>query len=100
MATPTHIKWWWALLLISSYFGRTLSLYLLNTYLRTKDLDDLLVSDWVVLFNGIIDIPAAVLAFLLVRSIDARQTAKSTRMMRSAIRRIGPQETGRDATDA
>jgi len=63
---------WWALWLIGNFIGYIV----LRMTLTSETASELTASTWVLLISDAIDIPAAILAILVVRGINSRQEEK------------------------
>ncbi len=70
--TPSLVGWWWALFLatnlISNIAGRIA--------FSGDSVEEILAGSWAFLVSDTLDIPAALVAIALVRSVSARQEAK------------------------
>ena len=64
---------WWFLFIISAFIGNIV----IRLYLRAETPSEILAASWWGLIMDAIDIPAAILAILVVRNIDERQQMKS-----------------------
>jgi hypothetical protein len=70
LRTPMLVGWWWAMFLISSVAGNLAA----RLAIRGEDaLTALTTQSWAWLISDVLDIPAAILAILVVRGINARQ---------------------------
>ena len=74
--TSSLIGWWWVTFIVSSYAGYIL----LRMALSAETISDFMSLSVMTLVTDIIDIPAAILAIILVRTIDQRQTMKNQQM--------------------
>jgi hypothetical protein len=75
------IIWWWIAFLISGYVGY----FLLRMSLVAETISDFMSLSILTLVTDIIDVPAAILAIILVRTIDQRQKAKSQQILYAGI---------------
>lgn len=72
-STSSIIPSWWFLFVVSGFLGNIL----LRISLQAETLSEILTASWVGLIIDAMDIPAAILAILVVRNIDLRQEQKS-----------------------
>lgn len=70
--TSPLIASWWILWLVSGFMGNIV----LQVSLSAETLSELLTTSWLTLAMDSIEIPAAILAILVVRNIDLRQREK------------------------
>lgn len=77
-AASPLIGWWWALFLISTFADN----FAARLYGSGETISELLTGSWVMLVSDGLYVPAALVAILLVRAIDAMQEEKSTRIAR------------------
>ena len=75
--TSPLIGWWWVTFILSSYAGYIL----LRMTLSAETISDFMSLSVMTLVTDIIDIPAAILAIILVRTIAQRQRTKNQRML-------------------
>ncbi len=77
-STPTSplIASWWVLFLVSAFVGNIL----FRVSLQAETLGELLAAGWLTFIMDVVDIPAAILAVLLIRNIDLRQQQKHQRL--------------------
>lgn len=66
------LGWWWGLFLIGGFFGNIAG----GTYLRSDDIDTLIIGDWFDIGSSVILIVAAVFAIVLIREISDFQESK------------------------
>ncbi len=74
-APPTLAGWWWALFLGTNLLGSVAG----RLMLAAEELDELLFAGSVTLASDLLDIPAAVLAVLLVRRVTSFQESAQSR---------------------
>ena len=74
--TSPLIAFWWVLFLITVFLGNIL----LRIGLQAETPSELLTVSWLTFAMDVVDIPAAVLAILVVRNIDYRQREKHLRI--------------------
>lgn len=67
------VGWWWASVLLSAFVGNVAARM---AFRAGETLSDLLSMSWVMLVSDVLDIPAGVLAILMVKKIDAMQEEK------------------------
>ncbi len=79
--TSPLIIWWWVTFLISSYAGYIL----LRMALSAETISDFMSLSVMTLVTDIVDIPAAILAIILVRTIDQCQGIKNQQMLYTSI---------------
>lgn len=79
--TTALIPSWWVLYLISAFLGNIL----LRISLQAETPSELLTASWLTFAMDFVDIPAAILAILVVRNIDLRQGEKHIRIASYAI---------------
>lgn len=75
--TSPLIAFWWILFIITGILGYIL----LRVSLQAETLSEMLTASWLTFVLDTMDIPAAVLAILVVRNIDLRQEEKSQRLI-------------------
>jgi hypothetical protein len=75
--TSPLIGWWWVTFIVSSYAGYLL----LRMTLSAETISDFMSLYVMTLVIDIVDIPVAILAIMLVRTIDQRQTMKNQQML-------------------
>jgi len=75
--TSPIIILWWVMFLVSGYIGY----FLMRASLTAETLGELLTVSKLTLATDIVDIPAAFLAILVIRTIDQRQKQKSQRLL-------------------
>ena len=75
------IGWWWALFLISGFVGNSAARMLL----RGDTASELIVASWANIGSDGLEIPAAILAILLVRGINQRQEEKHQHLAAGAV---------------
>lgn len=63
------LPWWWFFFLVSAFFSNALA----RTGLGAKEIDDLVRITGILMASDLVDIPAAVVALILVRQIYAMQ---------------------------
>ena len=73
---------WWLLFLISGILGQIM----LRLSLQAETLGELLTIGWLTLVTDAVDIPAAILAIMIIRNIDSRQEQKN-RLLASYVAR-------------
>lgn len=64
---------WWVLFLVSGVLGQILW----RLSLQVETLDELLTTSWLTFVTDVVDIPAAILAIMIIRNIDHRQEKKN-----------------------
>lgn len=74
--TSPLIASWWVLLLLSGFIGNII----LRISLQAETLSEILTASWLTFLTDAVDIPAAILAILVIRNIDLRQKEKSQRL--------------------
>lgn len=75
--TSPLITWWWVTFIVSSFVGY----FLLRMTLSAETISDFMSLTVMTLVIDIVDIPVAVLAVMLVRTIDQRQTMKNQQIL-------------------
>ena len=67
------VGWWWASVLLSTFVGNVVARM---AFRAGETLSALLSMSWAMLVSDVLDIPAGVLAILIVKKIDAMQENK------------------------
>ena len=75
------LGWWWGLLIVSGF----ISSVSLRIYIRSDDINTLIIGDWLDIGSSVIWIVSAVLAIVLIREISDFQESKH-RMHRQSER--------------
>lgn len=63
------VGWWWAFFLIMSFTGNAA----FRLSLRAESVGEMQAADWAGIFADLVSVPAALLAIMVVRGIDANQ---------------------------
>ena len=74
--TSSVIISWWLLFLITNWLGW----FVLRLALQAETLEEMLTTSWLTLSMDALDIPAAILAIIVIRNIDSRQETKNQLM--------------------
>jgi len=82
--TSPLIGWWWVIFIVSSFAGY----FLLRMALSAETISDFMSLSVVTLVMDSVDILAAILAIILVRTIDQRQTIKNQQMLYAVTHRM------------
>lgn len=70
--TGRLVGWWWGIFLLNGFLGQAS----LRLFLRADDIDALITATWVSIAENIWDIPSALLAIAVVRTLTRWQTER------------------------
>jgi len=68
--TPPIVGWWWGLFLVSGFFSSAVDPMVRH---GAEKLSDVISASWLMLFSDVLAVPPAILAILVVRTIDQMQ---------------------------